>query len=81
MPNPSATRTKSRAATSQELSWSFVLLVILCACFVAAGFFFAARQHFTAMERERNIAHDSRLRDAVHFKERFLRGLTLTFWE
>jgi hypothetical protein len=27
-----------------------MFLVIVCACIVAAGFFFAARQHFTSME-------------------------------
>jgi hypothetical protein len=52
MQNPSAIRTRSRAkATStRQLSWSFFLLVIICACVVAAGFFFAARQHFTSMD-------------------------------
>jgi len=53
MQNPSVIRTKSRTAAapvSKELSWSFVLLVILCACVVASGFFFAARQHFTSMD-------------------------------
>ena len=51
MQNPSAIRNRSRAATApRELSWSFMLLVILCASIVAAGFFFAARQHFNAMD-------------------------------
>ena len=52
MQNPSAIRTRPRAkATStRELSWSFILLVIICACVVASGFFFAARQHFTSMD-------------------------------
>ena len=53
MQNPSAIRTKPTAAVStpaRELSWSFVLLVIICGCVVAAGFFFAARQHFSSME-------------------------------
>jgi hypothetical protein len=35
---------------ARELSWSFMLLVAVCACVVAAGFFFAARQHFTSMD-------------------------------
>ena len=75
MPNPSATRTKSRVATpSQELSWSFVLLVILCACFVAAGFFFAARQHFTAMEYS---IKNSKLRDQIQSLETEKRRLGL----
>ncbi|HUR98514.1 MAG TPA: hypothetical protein VMZ26_10665 [Pyrinomonadaceae bacterium] len=52
MQNPSAIRTRSKAAAvpAGELSWSFMLLVIVCACVVAAGFFFAARQHFTSMD-------------------------------
>jgi len=43
-------RSKSAAISSRELSWSFMLLVIVCACVVAAGFFFAARQHFSSMD-------------------------------
>ena len=52
MQNPSAIRTRSRAAAPpvRELSWSFMLLVLVCACVVATGFFFAARQHFTSMD-------------------------------
>ncbi|HKP67840.1 MAG TPA: hypothetical protein VJV05_01070 [Pyrinomonadaceae bacterium] len=75
MPNPSAVRTRSRVATpSRELSWSFVLLVILCACFVAAGFFFAARQHFTAMEYSMK---NSKLRDQIRSLENEKRRLEL----
>ncbi len=43
-------RSKSAAIPSRELSWSFMLLVIVCACVVAAGFFFAARQHFISLD-------------------------------
>lgn len=53
MQNPSVIRHNSRTATAtqaRELSWSFILLVLVCACVVATGFFFAARQHFTSME-------------------------------
>src|SRR5687768_1133977 len=53
MQNPSAIRKRPRATAaspSRELPWSFVLLAVICACVVAAGFFFAARQHFTSME-------------------------------
>ena len=72
---PNATRTRSRAATSQrELSWSFVLLVILCACVVAAGFFFAARQHFTAMEYS---IKNSKLREQIRSLETEKRRLEL----
>jgi hypothetical protein len=53
MQNPSVIRHNSRtstAAQAKELSWSFILLVLVCACVVATGFFFAARQHFTSMD-------------------------------
>src|SRR5436189_2513552 len=52
MQNTTAIRPRSRTAAipSRELSWSFMFLVIICACVVAAGFFFAARQHFTSMD-------------------------------
>lgn len=51
MQNPSVIRQNSKtAAQAKELSWSFMLLVLVCACVVATGFFFAARQHFTSME-------------------------------
>lgn len=53
MQNPSVIRHNSRtesAAQANELSWSFILLVLVCACVVATGFFFAARQHFTSMD-------------------------------
>ena len=72
---PNATRTRSKATTPQrELSWSFVLLVILCACFVATGFFFAARQHFTAMEFSMK---NSKLRDQIRSLETEKRRLEL----
>jgi hypothetical protein len=53
MQTPSVIRTRPRAAVAapaKEIPWSFMLLVIVCACVVAAGFFFAARQHFTSMD-------------------------------
>ena len=53
MQNPSLIKQSSRTATAapaKELSWSFILLVLVCACVVATGFFFAARQHFTSMD-------------------------------
>ena len=46
-------RTRSRRQTvvpARELSWGFILLVVVCAGVVAAGFFFAARQHFTSID-------------------------------
>ena len=64
MQNPSAIRTRSKAAAmpAHQLSWSFMLLVVVCACVVAAGFFFAARQHFTSMDYG---IKNSRLRDQL----------------
>lgn len=52
MQNPSAIRTRSRSAAvpARDVSWSFMLFVVVCACVVAAGFFFAARQHFISMD-------------------------------
>lgn len=53
MQNANVIRTRSRqkvAAPAKEIPWSFMFLVIVCACVVAAGFFFAARQHFTSMD-------------------------------
>ena len=31
-------------------SWIYVVVTIACVCFLAIGFFFAARQHFLAMD-------------------------------
>lgn len=52
MQNSNAIRTRPRTAAipARELTWSFMLLVVICAGVVAAGFFFAARQHFTSMD-------------------------------
>lgn len=76
MQNPSAIRTRSKTATipARELSWSFMLLVVVCACVVAAGFFFAARQHFTSMDYG---IKNSRLRDQLQNLETEKRRLIL----
>jgi len=53
MQNSTAIKTKPTALTvesTKALPWTFMFLVIVCAGVVAAGFFFAARQHFTSME-------------------------------
>lgn len=39
-----------RQASARELPWSYIILVIICGAVLAAGFFFAGLQHFTAME-------------------------------
>jgi hypothetical protein len=67
-------RSKSAAIPSRELSWSFTLLVIVCACVVAAGFFFAARQHFTSMDYG---IKNSRLREQLQNLETEKRRLLL----
>jgi len=53
MQNSNVIRNRSRqrvVAPAREIPWSFMILVMVCACVVAAGFFFAARQHFTSMD-------------------------------
>ena len=76
MQNTAAIRTRSKSAAlpARELSWSFMLLVIVCACVVAAGFFFAARQHFTSMDYS---IKNSRLREQLQNLETEKRRLLL----
>ena len=45
--NPSAT---AHAADRTPTTLLYILLTIACAAFLATGFFFAARQHFAAMD-------------------------------
>lgn len=33
-----------------SVSWKYFILTIVCACMLAVGFFFAAKQHFSAMD-------------------------------
>jgi len=58
----------------QAISWSFILLAILCAGVLAAGFFFAAKQHFTSMEFG---LKNSKLRDQIQNLETEKRRLLL----
>ena len=76
MQNPTVIRTRPKAASVQarELPWTFLLLVIVCACVVATGFFFAARQHFTAMDYG---IKNSTLRDQLQNLETEKRRLLL----
>lgn len=77
MQNPNVIRTTNRASTatrSRELSWSFILLVLVCACVVATGFFFAARQHFTSMDYG---IKNSKLREQLRSLEAEKRRLML----
>ncbi len=59
---------------ARELSWGFMLLVAICACVVAVGFFFAARQHFTSMDYS---IKNSKLREQLQNLETEKRRLLL----
>ena len=41
---------KTSVAHSNPMQWRLIFLTIICAAIVAAGFFYAARQHFSTME-------------------------------
>ena len=62
------------AAPAREIQWGFLLLVLVCASIMAAGFFFAARQHFTSMEFG---IKNSKLRDQLKDLEAEKRRLLL----
>ncbi len=48
--NTNRVRRQPVQTSSQQLPWRFFILTIICACILAAGFFFAARQHFATMD-------------------------------
>lgn len=49
--NLSRPRTRAAAATKDaQLNWQYVIPMLLCGAVVAAGFFFAARQHFMTID-------------------------------
>ena len=41
---------KARTTTAVETDWRIVMVVVVCGVALAAGFFFAARQHFLSMD-------------------------------
>ena len=43
-------RRSAAASSVKPLPWRLVLLTLLCACILAAGFFYAARQHFSTID-------------------------------
>ncbi|MBX3290129.1 MAG: hypothetical protein KF855_12370 [Acidobacteria bacterium] len=47
-----AKNSDARAAFYKDsgISWGYLILTIICACVLAAGFFFAALQHFATMD-------------------------------
>jgi len=73
------TRTKrsTEAASTlpaTTLTWPYIIVVVLCACLIGAGFFFAARQHFMSMENGIKI---SKLRQQLEGLENENRRLRL----
>lgn len=53
MRKSNAARRQTRNVPSGEissLSWRYLVVVVICGCVLAAGFFFAARLHFTSMD-------------------------------
>jgi hypothetical protein len=75
MQNTTAITARAKSSVpSRELSWGFMFLVIICAGVVAAGFFFAARQHFTSMDFS---IKNSKLRDQIQNLETEKRRLIL----
>ncbi len=61
-------------AAARELPWTFVVLTIICACVVATGFFFAARQHFNSIDVS---IKNSKLREQLQNLEAEKRRLLL----
>lgn len=47
---PTAHPTNISSRDISPLPWSYFVVIALCGCVLAAGFFLAARQHFTSME-------------------------------
>lgn len=53
MRDRSIRRPQARNVSTSEvnpLTWRYFIIMLICGCVLAAGFFFAARQHFTSME-------------------------------
>jgi len=48
--NVQKTKRSGTVLATSTLPWRFFILTVLCACIMAAGFFFAARQHFLTMD-------------------------------
>jgi len=48
--NAHRVRKSAAASPARPLPWRLVFLTAICACILAAGFFFAARQHFSTID-------------------------------
>lgn len=71
---PQNTARRITTANDVAVSWRTVFLIVVCVAILAAGFFFAARQHFSAMEFGIN---NSRLRKQIEELQAENRRLTL----
>ncbi len=49
-PNTRRARPSSASREIAPLPWSYLVVLAICGCVLAAGFFLAARQHFASME-------------------------------
>jgi hypothetical protein len=62
-----------KAVADDPVQWRYFVLVAVCACVLAAGFFFAARQHFSAMDLGiKNSNLRRQLEDLVAEKRRLM---------
>jgi hypothetical protein len=53
MKKPAARRTHQTNISPRDLGplpWSYLIVIAICGCVLGAGFFLAARQHFTSMD-------------------------------
>lgn len=48
--NTSRPRIGSRSAHTVQMNWQYMIVMLVCGGILAAGFFFAARQHFMSMD-------------------------------
>lgn len=48
--NAHRVRRRTSTVSHTQFPWKFFILTVICACILGAGFFFAARQHFSTME-------------------------------
>jgi len=69
-----ATKKRERVPRQPRISWKFYCLTLICGTMLVAGFFFAARQHFSTMDYG---IKNSRLRKQIDELEAEKRRLLL----
>jgi len=77
MRNKTARRARPKDLSTREigtLPWSYLVVIAICGCIVAAGFLLAARQHFVSMDLGMK---NSKLRKQLEDLEAEKRRLTL----